>query len=111
MFITHFELIWNEIIVYFRYEEHNELVKNTIPKENLLVWNLKEGWEPLCTFLNVPISDEPVPKENVTGDLAWVQQYMYQDKVVRSGFLYLACYSALILGLIILLICLPFIFV
>ena len=30
----------------------------TVPKENLLVWDLKEGWEPLCKFLNKPIPDQ-----------------------------------------------------
>ena len=30
-------------------------VMNTVPKENLLVWNLKDGWEPLCKFLQKPI--------------------------------------------------------
>ena len=35
-----------------KYEEHNEKVQMTIPSENLLVWNLKDGWEPLCKFLN-----------------------------------------------------------
>ena len=34
-----------------KYEAHNERVIATIPPENLLVWNLKDGWEPLCTFL------------------------------------------------------------
>ena len=35
-----------------KYEEHNEKVQMTIPSENLLVWNLKDGWGPLCRFLN-----------------------------------------------------------
>ena len=30
----------------------------TVPKEDLLVWDLKEGWEPLCKFLNKPIPDQ-----------------------------------------------------
>ena len=34
-----------------KYEAHNEKVIATIPPENLLVWNLKDGWEPLCSFL------------------------------------------------------------
>ena len=34
-----------------KYEAHNEKVIETIPPESLLVWNLKDGWEPLCSFL------------------------------------------------------------
>jgi len=80
-----------------RYEEHNELVKSTIPKENLLVWNLKDGWEPLCSFLNVPIPDVPIPKENTTGDFNWATEYFYQDKVTRNGIKYFVCYCVLII--------------
>ena len=84
-------------IPFLRYEEHNELVKQTIPKENLLVWNLKDGWEPLCTFLNVPIPDVPIPRENTTGDFKWAEEYFYQDKVTRNGIKYLVCYCILII--------------
>ena len=84
-------------IPFLRYEEHNELVKQTIPKENLLVWSLKDGWEPLCTFLNVPIPDVPIPRENTTGDFKWAEEYFYQDKVTRNGIKYLVCYCILII--------------
>ena len=39
-------------------------VKETVPKERLLVYSVKEGWEPLCKFLNVGIPDEPFPFTN-----------------------------------------------
>ena len=32
------ELYWN----------HNRNVIDTVPPEDLLVWNVKDGWEPLC---------------------------------------------------------------
>ena len=41
-----------------------EEVKRTVPKEKLLVFSVKEGWEPLCKFLNVPVPEEPFPKTN-----------------------------------------------
>ena len=41
----------SEILMKQKYEAHNTRVIATIPPENLLVWNLKDGWEPLCTFL------------------------------------------------------------
>ena len=98
-------LFYNWILLAFRvflynslrYEEHNELVKKTIPKENLLVWNLKDGWEPLCTFLKVPIPDVPIPRENTTGDFKWAEDYFYQDKVTRNGIKYFVCYCILII--------------
>ena len=43
---------------------HNEAVKATIPASQLLVFEAKEGWEPLCKFLDVPVPAEPFPRSN-----------------------------------------------
>jgi Sulfotransferase domain len=45
-------------------ERHNELVEANVPPERLLVWNVSEGWEPLCGFLDVPVPAEPLPHVN-----------------------------------------------
>lgn len=39
-------------------------MKRTVPPERLLVYEVKQGWEPLCKFLGVPVPDEPFPHEN-----------------------------------------------
>jgi Sulfotransferase domain len=44
----------------------NETVKQTVPSERLLVWDPREGWEPLCAFLAVTVPDEPLPRLNDT---------------------------------------------
>jgi hypothetical protein len=46
------------------FNAHNEEVKKTIPKERLLVFNVAEGWGPLCAFLGVPVPAEPFPRSN-----------------------------------------------
>lgn len=46
------------------FNRHNEEVKATVPAERLLVWNVTEGWEPLCDFLEVPVPSEPMPHAN-----------------------------------------------
>ena len=51
------------------YEAHIEEVKATIPKERLLVYALKEGWEPLCDFLGVPVPSEPLPNTNSSEEM------------------------------------------
>jgi len=43
---------------------HNEQVKRTVPPERLLVWEVSDGWEPLCEFLEVDIPDQPLPHAN-----------------------------------------------
>jgi hypothetical protein len=45
-------------------ERHNEEVQATIPAERLLVWEVSEGWQPLCEFLQVPLPSEPLPHVN-----------------------------------------------
>lgn len=45
-------------------KRHNEEVQRDVPAERLLVWEVGEGWEPLCEFLGVPIPDSPLPHEN-----------------------------------------------
>lgn len=44
------------------YEEYIEEVTDAIPSERLLVFNVKQGWEPLCEFLD--IDEEKCPKGN-----------------------------------------------
>jgi hypothetical protein len=43
---------------------HNEEVKRVVPADRLLVWEVSEGWEPLCEFLGVPVPAEPLPHAN-----------------------------------------------
>jgi hypothetical protein len=39
-------------------------VENVIPKSKLLIFNVKEGWDPLCNFLGVPVPDCSFPRVN-----------------------------------------------
>jgi nitrate reductase NapE component len=45
--------------------DHNEHIREIVPKDNLLEWNLADGWEPLCEFLGKPVPDVPVPYINI----------------------------------------------
>ncbi len=46
------------------YLRHVDEVKRTIPPARLLVWNVAEGWAPLCGFLGVPVPSEDFPRAN-----------------------------------------------
>jgi hypothetical protein len=50
------------------YNAHVARVKATLPKSRLLVFEAKQGWEPLCRFLRVDVPDEPYPRVNTTDD-------------------------------------------
>lgn len=46
------------------FKAHNEAVKQTIPADQLLLFEVKQGWAPLCEFLGVPVPDEDFPRTN-----------------------------------------------
>ena len=47
------------------FERHNAAVQAAVPPDRLLVYQVSDGWGPLCEFLDVPVpSDEPFPNVN-----------------------------------------------
>ena len=46
------------------FNSHNEAVKETIPASQLLVFDVREGWGPLCNFLDVPVPEGEFPRTN-----------------------------------------------
>ena len=49
-----------------RFNEHVAEVRDTIAPERLLVFEVADGWEPLCNFLEHPVPEEPFPHINDT---------------------------------------------
>jgi Sulfotransferase domain len=50
------------------YHSRLEEVRAAIPAERLLVFDVAEGWEPLCRFLGVPVPDVAFPHRNSKDD-------------------------------------------
>ena len=48
------------------YTRWNTRVENTVSADKLLVFNVKEGWKPLCDFLGVLVPDKEFPRLNST---------------------------------------------
>ncbi|HEX4095678.1 MAG TPA: sulfotransferase [Caulobacteraceae bacterium] len=48
-------------------EAHNTAVLREVPPERLLVFQVSEGWEPLCRFLGVETPVEAFPRVNDAG--------------------------------------------
>ncbi len=47
------------------FNEHIESVRKHVPPDRLLVFDVREGWEPLCEFLGIAdVPDEPFPHVN-----------------------------------------------
>ena len=46
---------------------HIDAVKSAIPAQRLLIYQVKDGWGPLCAFLDVPVPTDPFPRTNDRG--------------------------------------------
>ncbi len=46
------------------FTEHNAAVQREVPADRLLVYQVSDGWQPLCRFLGVTPPDEPFPHLN-----------------------------------------------
>jgi hypothetical protein len=51
------------------FERHNEEVRRRVPHDRLLVYEVSEGWGPLCEFLGVQEPDTPFPRLNDTAEM------------------------------------------
>jgi hypothetical protein len=50
------------------YRRRTEEVRAAIAPDRLLVFDVAEGWEPLCRFLGVPVPAQPFPRVNSTAE-------------------------------------------
>lgn len=41
-----------------------EYLESSMPKEKLLYFDVRDGWEPLCKALDISVPDEPFPNVN-----------------------------------------------
>lgn len=48
---------------------HNDEVRRRVPREQLLVYEVKEGWGPLCEFFGVQEPNEPFPHLNDAAEM------------------------------------------
>ena len=48
-----------------RYRIHNHRVKSMVPPNKLLLYNVNQGWKPLCDFLGCDIPTVAFPHENI----------------------------------------------
>ncbi|KAL4800098.1 NAD dependent epimerase/dehydratase [Aspergillus venezuelensis] len=63
------------------FRTHYDRVKEIVPPESLLVYNVSQGWEPLCKFLGHPVPRQPYP----TGNQVSVFQKRFQDALFYNA--------------------------
>jgi hypothetical protein len=75
-------------------EAYNRHVIETVPAERLLVWQIGDGWEPICAFMGLPVPAQPFPHINdsagfetgiVRFALSAIHGWLGEDAVGGSG--------------------------
>ncbi|KAM3419405.1 hypothetical protein BST61_g5334 [Cercospora zeina] len=64
------------------YDSHYARMRENIPLDRRLDWNLADGWKPLCAFLNVPVPDQPFP--HVHSSAEFKEKRKRVDPVIRQ---------------------------
>tara|TARA_B100001996_G_scaffold285172_1_gene225451 strand:+ start:996 stop:1721 length:726 start_codon:yes stop_codon:yes gene_type:complete len=59
-----------------QFDVWNKSVIEYVPKDRLLIYQVKDGWEPLCNFLNVPIPDIAFPYKNKTKNMGHMSRFI-----------------------------------
>jgi hypothetical protein len=79
---------WDKAYAIQVYQQHVQHVKEMVPTERLLPYEITDGWAPLCTFLNVPVPNQPFPRTNervsfVASKPEWAKQFTSGHRDVK----------------------------
>ena len=80
-----------EVITIDLLKMHNDHLRACVPEHRLHWYDVKEGWEPLCKILNVPVPDVPFPHHNSKDDA----MKSYNEVMFWGAFMW-----AVVLGLL-----------
>ena len=79
------------------FDRHNEEVRRRVPGERLLVYEVKEGWGPLCEFLGVEEPDEPFPRLNDKAEMRRRIRILRALSLAVPAGLVLLCVAVIVL--------------
>ena len=60
------------------FDKWNNHVIEQAPSKRLLVWEVGDGWEPICNALNLPIPDIPFPYKNTRKE--FIENYLSRNE-------------------------------
>ncbi|BCS17355.1 sulfotransferase family protein [Aspergillus puulaauensis] len=67
------------------YGKHLERLRDVVPPEKLRLFNVKDGWEPLCEMLGVDVPEVPFPRINDSEAIDRTAQYHIRRGLLRWG--------------------------
>jgi len=75
------KLNFNESQLKKKYRSHNIYVQARVKSANILVYNIKDGWAPLCKFLGRPEPTVPFPRVNINGGSDGYMKTFWRDSL------------------------------
>ena len=81
-----------------KFDEWNKAVIEYVPKERLLVYQVKEGWAPLCKFLNVEEPNIPFFYKNKTKNMRHMSRFINTMFVFVLIFIIVVIISSVFFG-------------
>ena len=82
------------------YEAHNAWIKTLVEDEDrLLVFNVKEGWEPLCGFLGKEVPEKAFPRVNDKESFLKAGAAFKKGMMIKT-FRNMAIWMGIVLGLV-----------
>ncbi|GAA2921273.1 sulfotransferase family protein [Streptomyces enissocaesilis] len=67
------------------FEAHRRAVEAYLPPERLLVFDVRQGWAPLCAFLGLPQPQEPFPQVNAVQEFTDMMRGVYARTGGQAG--------------------------
>ncbi|KAI7280099.1 hypothetical protein KC343_g1809 [Hortaea werneckii] len=67
------------------YRSHSEIIQRLVDEDRLLVFNVKEGWTPLCNFLGLELPKDAGPFPRVNEGQAVVDKVLAKQNALRGS--------------------------
>ncbi|KAK2867909.1 hypothetical protein FQN49_003349 [Arthroderma sp. PD_2] len=64
--------------------KHHERIRSLVPEDQLLEWDVEDGWEPLCKFLDKEVPNIPFPKTNDSISFFKKCDKCYEARVLKA---------------------------
>ncbi|CAK4031462.1 Hypothetical predicted protein [Lecanosticta acicola] len=84
------------------YDAHYAKMLGNIPVDRRLCWDLSDGWDPLCSFLDVPIPDQPFPHTHTSAEFKEKRSRVdpVTRKLARENVIWALNSSAVTIGIL-----------
>lgn len=80
------------------WDAHYAHLQETVPRDRLVFYSVKDGWEPLCKVLGVEVPDVPFPRLNDAKDLGALFERLAVQGILRWGLALMIAAGSLVVA-------------